>query len=217
MTVLSLVDAVVLLGRFPALSGASLRVAEGESVLLQGPNGAGKSTLLRLCAGLLALESGSATILGEDVMTDRQLIRPKVGLVGHRTMLYDDLTVAENLRFWGRLAKVDDTHIEAAAHRLRVDERLSDVLVRQLSAGQRRRVALAIAAARRPQLWLLDEPHAGLDQAGRDIVDELVRDATNAGAAVLIASHELDRVRPIVQRHVTIAGGLVREEVADAA
>ncbi|NNC80204.1 MAG: heme ABC exporter ATP-binding protein CcmA [Acidimicrobiales bacterium] len=217
MTVLSLVDAVVLLGRFPALSGASLHVAAGESVLLQGPNGAGKSTLLRLCAGLLPLESGSAEVLGHNLVDDRQRVRPKVGFVGHRTMLYDDLTVAENLRFWGRLAKVDDALTDAAARRLRIDDRLHGVLVRQLSAGQRRRVALAVAAARQPQLWLLDEPHAGLDQAGRDIVDDVVRDATEAGACVLIASHELDRVRPIVQRQVTVAGGLVREEVADAA
>ena len=209
MSVVSLRQAVVLLGQFPALAGVDLDVAAGEAVLLQGPNGAGKSTLLRLCAGLHQLDSGSGTVLGYALSTDRRALRRRVAFVGHQTMLYDDLTVAENLQFWGRAARVDDDEIEAGARRLGIEERLRGVAVRRLSAGQRRRVALAIAAARRPQLWLLDEPHAGLDQAGRDIVDELIDNATTAGATVLVASHELERVRPVVGRQLTIAGGMV--------
>ena len=209
--VVSLEDVVVLLGDFPALAGADLHVEPGQSVLLQGPNGAGKSTLLRLCAGLLRLEAGSASVLGHDLSVDRRAVRTRVGLVAHRTMLYDDLTVDENLAFWGRAADVAPRDIEAAARRLGIEDRLRSVTVGRLSAGQRRRTALAVAAARRPELWLLDEPHAGLDQAGRDIVDRLIADAVSAGASVLVASHELDRVRPVVSRQVTVAGGTIIE------
>lgn len=208
MLAVDLRDVVVLLGRFPALAGATLTVNAGESVLLQGPNGAGKSTLLRLCAGLLRPARGIANVLGSDLSNDRRSIRPRVGYVGHQSMLYDDLTVGENVRFWGRAAGVDESEQQAAVERMQIEGRLHNVAVGKLSAGQRRRTALAVAAARRPELWLLDEPHAGLDQDGRDIVDALITDAAAAGGAVLVASHELDRVEPVVDRRVTISGGL---------
>lgn len=211
MAAVDLHDIVVLLGRFPALAGANLVVNPGESVLLQGANGAGKSTLLRLCAGLIRPESGRATVLGMDLFSDRRSVRPRVGYVGHASMLYDDLTVAENLRFWAKAAGVSEKQEKAAGERMGIDGRLYDVAVKSLSAGQRRRTALAVAAAKRPEVWLLDEPHAGLDQGGRDIVDSLIRDAAEAGGAVLVASHELDRVEPVVDRFVTVAGGLTVE------
>lgn len=202
---------VVLLGGFPALAGADLRLEAGEAVLLQGPNGAGKTTLLRLCAGLLRVESGHAVVCGVDLGADRQGVRRHVGYAGHRSMLYDELSVAENIDFWGDAAGVSHDERRLAADRLGVEPRLLDVPVSRLSAGQRRRTSLAITAARRPSLWLLDEPHAGLDQAGRDVVDTLIGDATEAGASVLVASHELDRVRDSVVRTVTVAGGRVLE------
>src|SRR5919199_914113 len=91
--------AVSLIGRFPALAGVDLDVATGEIVLLQGPNGAGKTTLLRACAGLVGIASGQAIVLGCDLTKDRKAVRRRVGLLGHATSLYDDLTVADNLRF----------------------------------------------------------------------------------------------------------------------
>jgi ABC-type multidrug transport system ATPase subunit len=81
-----------------------------------------------------------------------------------------------------------------------------------LSAGQRRRTSLACLLARRPELWLLDEPHAGLDKEGRDIVDSLVRDATAAGATVILSSHELDRSMELADEIVTLGGGIALEE-----
>ena len=211
MSVIELDDVVVLLGRFPALAGASLRVDTGEAVLLQGPNGAGKSTLLRLCAGLIRPEAGRANVLEIDLNRDRRSVRSRVGYVGHQSMLYDDLTVGENIRFWGRAAGVSEEQQKASTSRMKIEDRLFDVQVSRLSAGQRRRTAIAVAAARRPELWLLDEPHAGLDQDGRDLVDQLITDAAAAGGAVLVASHELDRVEPVVDRRVTVAGGIVHE------
>ncbi|MGI9602070.1 MAG: heme ABC exporter ATP-binding protein CcmA [Acidimicrobiales bacterium] len=211
MPVVRLHQVVALLGHFPALAGVDLVVEPGEVVLFQGPNGAGKTTLLRLCAGLVAPTEGSAEVLGHDLHTERRAVRRRVGLVGHRSGLYGDLSVAENVTFWARLAGAGTDEAMAALDRLGVASRLHDVSVDRLSAGQKKRTALASVVVRRPELWLLDEPHAGLDQSGRDIVDTLIRDAGASGATVLLASHELDRVGRLDPRVVTVAGGVARE------
>ena len=212
VSIVSLQGVVALLGRFPALAGADLEVGESEIVLVQGPNGAGKSTLLRVCAGLLRIESGRAEVLGHDLVADRAAVRRSVGLLGHDTALYDDLTVEENLRFWARASSIDDEAVPAALDRLGVAERLRDVAVRNLSAGQRRRTALAAVVVRRPRLWLLDEPHSGLDQGGRDLIDQVILDAASAGATVMLASHELDRTLDLATRHLTVAGGTITSD-----
>ena len=212
VSIVSLQGVVALLGRFPALAGADLEVGESEIVLVQGPNGAGKSTLLRVCAGLLRIESGRAEVLGHDLVTDRAAVRRSVGLLGHDTALYDDLTVEQNLRFWARASRIDDDAVPAALDRLGVAERLRDVAVRNLSAGQRRRTALAAVVVRRPRLWLLDEPHSGLDQSGRDLIDQVILDAASAGATVMLASHELDRTLDLATRHLTVAGGTITSD-----
>lgn len=210
--VINLRGAVCLLGRFPALAGIDLSVGGGEIVLVQGPNGAGKSTLLRLCAGLHRVASGEAQVLGVDLARDPVGVRTQVGLLAHATSLYDDLTVTDNVRFWTRAARADDGDAERAMERLGLTGRLADVKVSRLSTGQRRRVAIAVLVARRPLLWLLDEPHAGLDQDGRDLVDQLVTEAVGAGATVVLASHELDRAARLAARHVTLAGGVVVDD-----
>src|SRR5215207_6074386 len=108
--------AVCVLGRFPALAGIDLDVAAGEVVLLRGPNGAGKTTLLRLCAGLVPLVRGEGRVLGHDLAQRRHVrsLRRRVGVLGHATGLYDELTVADNVRFWGRAAGASEAEITAA-------------------------------------------------------------------------------------------------------
>lgn len=209
--VVHLSSAVAVLGQFPVLAGADLLVERGEIVLLQGPNGAGKTSLLRLCAGLMPLARGDATILGHDLRTERDAIRRRVGLLGHANGLYADLTVSENVRFWGSTVGATATEIGAAIERMGLAQRLSAVQVAKLSAGQRRRTALACLIARRAELWLLDEPHAGLDATGRDELDDTLRTATASGATVLVASHELERAGALATRIVEIVGGQVRE------
>lgn len=202
-----LLDVVATLGQFPALSGTTMRVSEGEIVLLRGPNGAGKTTLLRLCAGLVPVVRGTARILGYDLLVDRERVRPHVGLLGHQNGLYSDLTVAENVRFWGATVGASTAEIDQAMDRMGVTGRISSVPVRKLSAGQKRRTALAALVARRARLWLLDEPHAGLDQRARDELDQILVQASAAGATVLVASHELDRAESLATRTVDIVAG----------
>jgi heme ABC exporter ATP-binding subunit CcmA len=203
-------DAVAVLGSFPALAGATLTVQRQEILLLRGPNGAGKTTLLRLCAGLLPVARGTATVLGWDLSHQRREVRPHVGLLGHANGLYLDLTVRENVRFWGATVDASDAEIADAMARLDVDGRLAGLSVRALSAGQKRRTALACLVARRAQLWLLDEPHAGLDAAGRDELDATLRAASEAGATIIVASHELERAGSLATRVVDVVAGQVR-------
>jgi heme ABC exporter ATP-binding subunit CcmA len=202
-------SALAFLGPFPVLAGVDLDVAQGEVVLLQGANGAGKTSLLRACAGLLPLTDGEAVVLGHDLRVDRRAVRRHVGLLGHASFLYDDLTVADNVTFAVRAAGARSAEVGPALRRLGLDGRLRDIPVARLSAGQRRRVALAVLAARRPRLWLLDEPHAGLDAEHRDLVDTLITEMVGDGGTVLFASHERERAAGIAGRVVTVAGGQV--------
>jgi heme ABC exporter ATP-binding subunit CcmA len=207
--VVELTGAVAVLGSFPALAGASLTVQRGEIVLLRGPNGAGKTTLLRVCAGLLPLARGRGVVLGHDLAVDRDAVRRRVGMLGHRNGLYLDLTAAENVRFWGATVGATDDEITAAMDRLGLSGRLAPLPVRRLSAGQQRRTALACLVARRAELWLLDEPHAGLDATGRDELDGTLRQAAASGATVLVASHELERAGSLATRCVDVVAGQV--------
>lgn len=200
-------SAVCLLGRFPALAGIDLDVRRGEVVAVEGPNGAGKTTLLRALAGLVPVIAGEAEVLGLDLRTARRRVRPKVALLSPAGGLYDDLTVADNLRFWARAAGRLPAAADEAMARLGLDGRLADVPAGRLSTGQRRRTALAVLVARNSELWLLDEPHAGLDATGRNVVDDLVAGAARRGATVIIVSHELDRAAALATRSISVVGG----------
>lgn len=210
--VVHLRGAVALLGRFPALAGVDLDVDRRRIVLLRGANGAGKTTLLRALAGLVPITSGDAVVLGVDLREDRRAVRHRVGLLAHGTGLYDELSVADNVRFWTKAARANIADADAAMARLGLDGRLHDVAVGRLSTGQRRRTSLACLLARRPELWLLDEPHAGLDKEGRDIVDALVREAATAGATIILSSHELDRSMDLASEIVTLGGGVALDD-----
>jgi ABC-type multidrug transport system ATPase subunit len=197
-----------MLGRFPALAGADLEVDIAEVVLLSGPNGAGKTTLLRLCAGLLALRAGEAEVLGVDLAVEPRRVRRAVALVGHETFCYDDLTVQENIRFVARSTGHGIADADEALERVGL-QRVAKVAHGRLSQGQRRRLSLANALARKPRLLLLDEPHAGLDEHGRAVLEEVVGAAAADDCTVMLASHELDLARRLATREVRVVGGQV--------
>lgn len=208
--VIDFVDAVAVYNDYPALAGVTFSVDRQEIVLLQGPNGAGKTTLLRACAGLIPIVRGSAHVLGVNIAIDRESIRERVGLLGHQNGLFAELTIAENVDFWSTVVGATRAERDAAMQRMSIDGKLANRRVSELSAGQKRRCALACLVVRRAEIWLLDEPHAGLDAKGRDEIDLILKEAASAGATIVVASHEVERAQQLASRTVSLVAGHVR-------
>ena len=209
LPVVTLRSAVSMANGFPLLSGVDLELAPSSLTVLVGANGAGKTSLLQLLAGLIGLTSGEGTVLGFDLATDdRRLLRRHVGWLGHEGSFYDDLTVAENLTFAAKaLARPLDDLPSVLA---RVDlEGRRDTIAKALSAGQRRRLGLAWLLLRRPQLWLLDEPYASLDDEGRTFFDALLGEIIERGATVVVSAHDPLRSALLAPATVTMVGGRV--------
>lgn len=207
MSVVEFRDVVVTYDGYPALAGATVTVESGQIVLVRGENGAGKSTLLRTIAGLMPIERGVARVLGVDVTTDRQSVRARIGMLAHRNGLFLDLTARDNVEFWGHCVGATTADVDDALDRMRLSRDLSTLLVSRLSAGQRRRVALASLVVRRAELWLLDEPHSGLDEQSRADLDAVLGEASRAGATIVVASHDTDRVAKFAHSTITLASG----------
>jgi heme ABC exporter ATP-binding subunit CcmA len=207
--VVALRGAVAMANGFPLLSGVDLELAPSSLTVLVGANGAGKTSLLQLLAGLIGLTSGEGTVLGFNLATDdRRLLRRHVGWLGHEGSFYDDLTVRENLTF---AAKALDRPLDDLSSVLaRVDlEGRRDTIAKSLSAGQRRRLGLAWLLLRRPQLWLLDEPYASLDDEGRTFFDALLGEVIDRGATVVVSSHDPLRSAQLAPLTLTMVGGRV--------
>lgn len=166
-------------------SGLSLTVGSGELLAVTGANGAGKSTLLRLLAGLLRPSAGTIRLEPESDTPRPQ----QVNFLGHLDALKPGLTVAENLAFWQRMADTPDRPVHEALDAVGLAP-LADTPATYLSAGQRRRVAIArLLVARRP-VWLLDEPTSGLDAASEGRLGRIVEGALAAGVIAVAASHQ---------------------------
>ena len=208
MTVVELADAVVVSRGFPLLAGVDLSVEAGTLSVIVGANGAGKTSLLRLLAGLEQLAGGRAVVAGVDLARgDRRQLRRRVGWLGHDGSFYDDLSVEENLRFAARALERPTSSVAPALARVGLDAR-STTLARRLSAGQRRRLALAWLLVRRAELWLLDEPYASLDDDGRTLLDDLLVDVVASGVTVVASAHDPLRTRQ-ASRTLTMAGGRI--------
>ena len=188
----ALFGATRVFGLSAALVRADLRVERGEVVLVRGPNGAGKSTLLRVIATAISPTYGSGEVLGFDLVRERHEIRRRTELVGHRTRLYEDLTGRENLRFACSLYGADPARIPEALDAVGLGAAADD-RVAGYSHGMRQRVAVARALLRRPELLLLDEPYAGLDDAAKHVVDDAIVAAHGDGRTVVLATHDPTR------------------------
>ena len=117
----------------------------------------------------------------------------------------------ENVSFWSTVVGATTAERGAAMQRMAVDGQLANRRISELSAGQKRRCALACLVVRRAELWLLDEPHAGLDAKGRDEIDLIIKEAASAGATVVVASHEIERAKNLATRTVSLVAGQVRD------
>jgi heme exporter protein A len=167
------------------LRDVSFTVRPGGALILSGPNGSGKSTLLRILAGLGRADAGRLLWCEEDALADRTVHAARVAYVGHLDAVKAGLTVAENLRFTARLGGGD---LRAALGRLHLEE-LAELPARMLSAGQKRRVALARLVLSRAPLWLLDEPTVGLDAASVERLASALAAHRSGGGMVVAATH----------------------------
>jgi heme exporter protein A len=172
------------------LKGVSLRLQAGEALQMLWPNGVGKTSLLRVVAGLLPAESGTVQWNGQSTTTEFDAFAHDLAYLGHDLALKADLTVAENLRYALGLRRAWNADlVHTTLQRLGI-EPLADRLVRQLSAGQQRRAALARLLLWDARLWLLDEPAANLDAAGQAQVVAVIEQHLAAGGCVLLSTHQ---------------------------
>ncbi len=193
-----------------ALRDVSLTIENGEAVALLGPNGAGKSTLLRILATLQQPTRGRAALNGVEIPNGAMEARPMIGYVGHQTLLYDDLTVTENLKFYAQLYALEDVErrIQQVARRVEIEKRLDDV-VRTLSRGYQQRAALARALLHEPTIYLYDEPYTGLDVDSSALLDALFAEARAAGKTVLFSTHDFPRGLASADRALILRNGRV--------
>jgi heme exporter protein A len=206
-----MVIAVGLRKRFAStlvLEGLNLAVAAGECIVLLGPNGAGKTTLLRILATVLRPTAGSLHVDGVDALRAPETARALIGMVGHGSYLYEDLTAFENLRFWATFMGQDASagRLRAALAEVELDP-VTDERVRTFSAGMKRRLALARVLLGRPRVLLLDEPFSGLDRQGRKWLRELLQGLRGDGVAIVLATHNLGGGLELASRIAVLAGG----------
>ena len=197
-------------GRTLALDAVDLRVESGEVLALLGPNGAGKTTLLKLLATAIKPSAGGGQVLGEDLLTGRDRIRRRIGMISHNHHLYDDLTARENLQFAAAMRgmRVTREAIDKALAEIGLDGQASGKL-RTFSTGMKRRLVIGKMLLFAPELLFLDEPHNTLDQAAIALLNGYVASVASRGGAAILATHNLSRAYGMADRFVLIRDGAV--------
>jgi ABC-2 type transport system ATP-binding protein len=202
-------------GDFVAVDNVSLEVAQGEVFGFLGPNGAGKSTTIRILCGLLAPTSGSATVGGFDVATQSEEIRQSIGYMSQKFSLYDDLTVDENIEFFGGVYGVTPEAMPARREYVLKMAGLEDkcaTMTRLLSGGWKQRLALGCAILHEPPILFLDEPTSGVDPIARRSFWDLIYKLSESGHTIFVTTHYMDEAEychriALMYRGKTIALG----------
>jgi ABC-2 type transport system ATP-binding protein len=199
-------------GDFTAVNDLSLRVERGEIFGFLGPNGAGKSTTIRMLCTLAKPTSGSALIAGYDLIKDPSKVREKIGLVAEKMIMYDDLTAAENLRFFGKLYKMPKQKREE-----RIDlffnlvdmQKWKDTQISKFSTGMKQRINVIRALLPEPEILFMDEPTLGLDPQTTFAIREIIRDINNNGVTVILTTHAMTEAEALSHRIAIIDHGKI--------
>jgi heme ABC exporter ATP-binding subunit CcmA len=196
----------------PVLRKLDLDVQRGECVALLGANGSGKSTLLRLLAGMSKPSSGTISVGGWELPREAANVRAQIGMVGHKPLLYENLSARENLAFFARLYNLPsaerEARIAALLARVGLAKRAHD-LMRTFSRGMQQRLSIARALLHQPAVLLFDEPYTGLDQQGAAMLDEIIAETRAGGQTILMSTHELDRAARLAGRVIILARGQI--------
>lgn len=197
-------------GSRAVLKGVDLSVAEGEFLTLVGPNGAGKTTLMHIISTLAKPTGGRVRVAGYDLADGAVALRRQIGLVSHKTLLYDDLSAEQNLRFYARMYDVPaaQVRIESVLQRVGLWGRQRDP-VRTYSRGMQQRLAIARAMLHDPPILLLDEPDTGLDQHATAMLTDLLREVGATQRTVLMTTHNLERGLELGDRVAILARGRI--------
>ena len=191
---------------------------KGESLALFGPNGAGKSTLIQVLCTLLQPTSGSVKIAGYDARSDRESLHRIIGLIGHRTFLYPQLTAYENLKFYAAMYNVarPDARIAEVLGLVGLNDSRNDA-VQHFSRGMQQRLSIGRAVIHDPKILFLDEPFTGLDQSGRQDFIKLMLRFRSEGKTVIIASHHFQLVLELCDSAAILKSGKIvyRQDVAN--
>lgn len=209
MNAVSVANLTKQFGTRKAVDKVSFELPQGAFLSVFGPNGAGKTTLLRMASTLARPTKGSIIVDGVDAAEEPELVRERIGLISHNSMLYPDLTAEENLVFYGQLYGVENPQQRAIElldavglkHR-RLDQ------VRTFSRGMMQRVAIARALVNDPSVVLLDEPYSGLDPHAMDIFDELIA-GVRRGRTFIMVSHDLEKGWSLCSHVLVMAKGRV--------
>ena len=196
-------------GNRRGLDGVDLEVPAGTFLSIFGPNGAGKTTLLRELALLARPTRGSLSILGVNALEEPDALRARIGLISHKSMLYGDLTAAENLEFFSSLygGKPDHARIDELLELVELDHRRNDC-ARTFSRGMQQRLSIARALINDPELVLLDEPYSGLDPHAAELFDHLIARVRN-GRTFIMVSHDLEKGYDMCTHALILARGKV--------
>ncbi len=180
-----------MLGRRWVLRNVTATIPEGRTALIVGPNGSGKSTFLKIAAGLWRPTKGKIRVLSED--PTHPSVKEKIGVVLHENVLYDELTVGENIKFYSKFYRVDPVFAESVIEVLEL-KKVWNRRVGELSFGWKRRANIARAVIHKPAILLIDEPLTGLDPLGREAVVEILRMLLSDSRTVVAAAPTLDRI-----------------------
>ena len=196
-----------------ALRGVTLEIAAGECVALVGHNGSGKTTLLKITAQLSRPSRGELTFYSGEAALDSEAVKNRIGMVGHHTLIYDELTAEENLVFVAKLFALPDPVARARQSLVPVGlaERGGD-MVRTFSRGMRQRLAIARALIASPQLLLLDEPAAGLDPEGQQWLGATIANLHASGCTIMMSTHGQNETQGAVTRAIRLEGGNVMHD-----
>ncbi|MEE9116933.1 MAG: ABC transporter ATP-binding protein, partial [Thermoplasmata archaeon] len=189
-----------------AIRGLSLKIARGQVTVLFGPNGAGKTTLIRIICTLSRATSGDLLIDGLDITSNGRQVRKKIGVVLHDPLLYDDLTAAENLKFYCRMFDSPDSRIDELLDFFGLRHRRND-RVAVLSSGMVKKLSIARAMIHKPEILIFDEPFSGLDSNSTAKLMSLMDELRREGTTVLLATHHLDEGFRVGERLLVLLKG----------